>query len=57
MGYYNDVGNQVYAYGDNGTYLGYYDKISKQTFSASGVLLQQNGLEALGFLILNNYKK
>ena len=58
IGYYNDVGNQIYAYGDNGTYLGYYDKISKQTFKASGGLLQINGgLEALGYLIINNYKK
>ena len=56
MGYYNDTGEMVFAYGYDGAYLGNYNKKTKQTISASGAIVQQNGIEGLGFLIVNHFK-
>lgn len=53
----NDTGSQIQAFNNYGRYLGYYNKASKQTYDANGRPYQNGGLEALGFLIINNYKK
>lgn len=56
IGSTNDLGNVITCYGSKGEYLGYYDKNTKQTLKASGGIIQQNGIEGLGYLIYSNYK-
>jgi hypothetical protein len=56
-GWTNSTGDTLFAYNNVGQQVGYYNKTAKQTYDGNGKPIQNGGLEALGFLILKNYKK
>ncbi len=49
-----DNGATIQAISVDGTYLGYYIRSCNQTFDHHGHLVQLNGQEALGYLIINH---
>lgn len=56
-GWTNSTGNQIQGFNNVGRYVGYYDKQTKITYTSTGKQTGIGDLTALGFLILQNYKK